>query len=275
MIMGMIRLCRLYYAIPMSLAYLLTVYYARGGTFEATLNLDVLSAGALAVVIAASYVLNDYFDRHVDFLNSSRRPIPAGLVSPRAAAWLGAGLLAAGLAMGAMCCWRFAFALTVVAMALVIYDAFSKRMGLLKPLLVGALMTSIYPLAIAQAGGATGWRVATLTVFPVWLFLTAFGYEVLKDIRDRRGDPAVAGRVTLTQRSPRAMRIVAGLAIGLAALLLVGPYLLGCGGVYMAVASISIGLGLWGAVAPIKRAIPLVYAECFIVGIAATADVLV
>ncbi len=271
----LLRLCRLYYAVPMALAYTLTVYYARGGQVDGFWPQIELSTAALALVIAAAYVLNDVWDCAVDRRAALDRPIAAGRTSRRAGAIWGSGLLLAGLALGVLCRWQFLAALATVAVALVLYDLLSKRLGVGKQLLVAALQTSIYPLALAEAGGAVGRRAGSLAIFPIWLFLTSFGYEVLKDLRDRTTDPPLAGGTTAIQRRPDRWRMIAAAAILGAVPLLVGPYLTGCGWVYLAIAATGAGLALASVFLPVRWAIRCVYAECFMVGLAATVDVIV
>ena len=185
-----LRLCRAYYAVPMALPFLLTVAYA-GGVGAAMTGSAAAGTAALALVIAAAYVLNDVADVGVDRLNAPRRPLPAGRVRRDGAAVLGGLLMAGGLALGLAARPGFAAALAAVSAGLVAYDWTSKRLGPAKPLVVAALTTSLYPLALAQAGGAGGPRAPTLAVFPAWMFLTAWGYELLKDIRDAAGDAAI------------------------------------------------------------------------------------
>lgn len=259
----------------MSLAYLLTVIYARGGRMQGQWPADVLSTAALALVIAAGYVLNDVFDYAVDRLNSPQRPLPSGRVSRRAAGVAGAVLLLLGLTLAAMCRWQYLIVLGIVAAALVVYDLYSKQFGVIKQLLVAALMTSIYPLAVAQTGWPTGSRAGSLAVFSAWLLLTSFGYEVLKDIRDARGDALATGRSLPLHHNRRRWRIIAEVLIIAAAPLLVGPYLLGCQWVYMTVASVAMVAAVASALLPVRWALRAVYAECFLVGVAATADVLI
>ena len=271
----LLRLCRPHYAVPMALAYTLTVYYARGGRMDGHLAETLLSTVALALVIAGGYVLNDLIDAQVDRRGAPWRPIAAGRVARRSACAWAAGLLVAGLTLAAFCRWQFLAALAAVAATLVAYDLFSKRLGVLKQLLAAALMTSIYPLALAEAGGATGSRASSLAFFPVWLFLTAFGYELLKDLRDRCGDPRVAGRPTPVQRCPALWRMIAGVAILLAVPVLAGPLLAGGGWVYLVGAALAAAIAVASVHLPIRAAIGCVYAECVLVGLAAAADVLV
>lgn len=178
-------------------------------------------------------------------------------------------MFAAALSLAATCRWQFLAALSVVVAVLILYDLFSKRMGIGKQLLVAALMTSIYPLAFAQAGGATGGRAGTLAIFPVWMFLTSFGYEGLKDVRDITGDRSVSDIPTWIQRHP-----VLGRRISLAAVL-VGPYFAGCGWVYLAVASVVMLVAMVTVLVPAPWTLTMIYVECVLVGIAATADLIV
>ncbi|HVP12398.1 MAG TPA: UbiA family prenyltransferase [Phycisphaerae bacterium] len=270
----LLRLCRLYYAVPMALAYTLTVCYALGGEMDGQWVGTLLSSSALALVIAAAYVFNDVCDRQVDCINSPQRPIAVGRVRPGVAIVMSTALLAAGLTIGAMCRRELLAVLSLVAVGLVIYDLFSKRLGIGKQILVAALMTSIYPLAFAQAGGAAGNRAATLAIFPVWMFLTSFGYEVLKDVRDVRGDLAATARPSWIQRNPRLGRQVSAAAILVGAVALIGPCLTGCGSLYMSIAALAMLAAIAAAFQSTRRAMTLIYVECLLVGVAATADLI-
>lgn len=268
----LIRLCRPYYAVPMALTFMLTVYYCLGGEMVGQWGPIAAATVALMLVIAAGYVLNDVLDAAIDRVNAPQRPVAAGRVRPRIAAAWGVGLMAAGLGLSMVGGWAFAGALAIVATALIGYDTFSKRLGPLKQLAVAALMTSIYPLALAQAGGATGPRAWTLVVFPVWMFLGAFGYEVLKDLRDLPGDPPVAGRPTPWARRPRRWRAIASAATVLGALALIGPAMLGCKWLYAMLIGVAIATGVASTRLPVRLAIPAIYVQWIIVGVAATAD---
>jgi len=272
---ALVRLCRPYYSVPMALAYALTLYYARGGQMVGAWAGFGYSTAALALVIAAAYVLNDVLDLAIDRVNAAGRPIPCGRISRRAAAVWSGVLLAGGLALSAGARPAFAAALALVAAALLVYDLASKRLGVGKQLLVAALMTSMYPLALAQAGGAAGSRVPSLAVFAAWMFLTAFGYEVLKDLRDIRGDRAAAARTFDVHRRPAVWRRAADACLLAAALGLVLPLGLGCRWVYMAVAAVAMAAAVASVFVPVRRAIHLVYAECFLVGVAAAADAVI
>ncbi len=273
MIRGMASLCRLFYVLPMALTYLLTVYYARGGQMVGQWIGGGLSTAALMLVLAGAYVLNDVFDVAADRVNAPKRAIASGAVPRRAAGVFGVVLTVAGLATAAACRPAFLAVLAGVAGGLAVYNATSKRLGPAKQAAVAALMICIYPLAIAQAGGATGPRAGSLAVFPVWLWLTSFAYEVLKDLRDAAGDRHAAPALTPVQRYPARWRRIAAWTVAGATPLLAGPALLGCGWVYVCGAALGAAAGVASAFVPVRRAINLVYVECFLVALAAAADV--
>jgi len=275
MMAALLRLCRPYYAVPMALTYALTLYYALGGRMEGQWMGAAVTTAAVALVVAAAYVLNDVCDLAVDRLNAPHRPIAAGRVSRRAAAVWGVGLMAAGLAAAAAARPIFFLVLAAVAATLVLYDLVSKRLDVGKPLLVAVLMTSLYPLAYAQAGGAEGPRAAALPVFAAWMFLTAFGYEVLKDIRDIPGDCAAATGPMHVHRRPRLWRGLAGGVVLSAAMLLLVPAGLGCGWVYLVGAAAAILAAAFSVFLPVRRALAAIYVECFLVGVAAMLDPLI
>ena len=270
---ALLALCRPYYAGPIALGFLLTVFYARGGEMVGQWPSAWLATAALALTIMSGHVLNDVFDRAVDAVNAPARPIPAGRVRPRAAAAFAAVLAGAGLAIAWAACPPFAAVLTAVAAMLFFYDATSKRLGLAKPVVVAVLMTSIYPLAFAQAGGVRGPRAGSLAVFPVILFLLTLSYELLKDVRDVAGDGLAAAPGPVQRRPARWRRLAHAVGL-LAAILLPAPAFLGCRWVYLAGAGASFLLIAAGAFLPLRLAIAAGYLQVALVAAAAVLDVL-
>lgn len=268
----LIRLCRFYYCLPLSFAYALTVCYALGDRLARAWTGMVWSSAALTLVMAAAYVLNDVLDVRVDRVNAPWRPIAAGRVSRRSAAAWAVFLLIAGLAAGLPCSRRFLAGLAVLATGLFVYDLFSKRLGPFKQLVVAALTTSIYPLAVLQADGATGDRAKALWFFAIWLFSTAVAYEGFKDIRDLAGDRLVAGERSWIARRPRSAATLFRLAAVIGGLVLVAPAFAGCGRAYAILIGPAVLAAIVSAFIPPHRALAAIYIECVIVGVAATAD---
>ena len=119
---------------------------------------------------AGGMALNDWFDRGRDAAERPERPIPAGEVTPRTAALLGFGLLAAGLLFAAVGGWLGGYFFPAVSIAagtaacVVLYDGPLKRTPLACPamgacragnLLLGAAAAPLAagPLAVAAGMG--------------------------------------------------------------------------------------------------------------------------
>lgn len=272
-LVALLRLCRFYYALPMSFILGLTIVYARDGQTTGHWTSTILSSLALAMVIAGGYVFNDICDHRVDCINTPHRPIAAGAIPANIAHIWTILLFLAGLVLAAISCrWPFVIVLLAITAGLIFYDMTSKRLNIGKQILVAALMTSIYPLAIAQTGLTEGSRIRTLLFFPVWLFLTSFSYEILKDIRDSHGDLAVAGRPTWINAYPRAARRVASAAVIAGTLVLILPAYAGCRSTYWNMLPLPMAAGAISSLLPIRAAMAMIYLECVLVGVITTAD---
>jgi len=270
------RLCRLYYAIPMAFILLLTIWYAMGDAMGQLWPSALSATISLALVISGGYALNDVCDRCVDRINSPHRPIPAGQVSTVTAVIWACGMLAGGLALAALCRWQFLAVLFLVTVVLVFYNLTSKKLGIGKQLLVALLMTSFYPLAFAQAGPqAVTDRVASLYIFPVWLFLTSFGYEILKDIQDIRGDRIVSAGHSWVHSSPELAIRISRTSVIAGSLILIGPAFAGCGWVYLSFVPLAILLATCSTFLSQRQAMRAIYSQCVVVGVAATADIMI
>lgn len=270
---GLFKLLRPYYAVPMSLAYALTVYYALGGQVAGRGTAILLSTVSLMLAVAAGYAFNEICDVAVDAANPRRHAIALGQATHRAAAVVAGLLAASAIAIAAAVGLRFLLALLAAMALLAVYDLFSKRLGWVKPLLASALMTAIYPLALALTGWPIGSRAASLAIFPAWLFVTGVGYELLKDVRDCRTDPPVPHWRGPIRARPELYRRLAAAMVGGASPLLLLCLPAGCRWVFALGACAAVALSAAAAFSPVQRAIRLVYAEVFLIGLAAAADV--
>jgi hypothetical protein len=178
--------------------------------------------------------------------------------------------------------------LAAVASLVLLYNHWSKQLGVGKPLAVAMLMTSLYPLALAQAGEWSGPRLMTLAVFPAWMLLSVFSYTVYADLRDRAGDRVVresavnasSCRVAVGRRMgrlsyPDGWRVVADVCALTGAAVLLGPTMLGCGWMYAAFVVPAMAAPILAARSPAPQAVRFMAAECMLVGLAATADLVV
>ena len=138
------------------------------------------------LLLAASMVLNDYFDREIDRINEPSRPLPSGLVrTPQALSFaliLGSlGLLSAantGLAT-----------LTIAIFSLLIMISYNARIK--KTGLIGNVIVSLnVAIPFIYGGFAVAEPTWTLTIFALLAFLSSVGREIVKGIADVPGDSA-------------------------------------------------------------------------------------
>ncbi|KAF0151755.1 MAG: 4-hydroxybenzoate octaprenyltransferase, partial [Elusimicrobia bacterium] len=169
--------------------------------------------------------------------------------------------------------WFAAVALPLTA-ALVLYNLYSKRLGVFKEAAISLIVASIYPLSLAlTSGGASSPRRDSLYIFPFWFFLEIMAYEIMRDVIDLPGDRAGGGSTLPMKTGPaRARRLAAGLALaGVPVSLL--PYLLGmCGPVYLAGALAAAACLLAGLRARDAVFSKLIFANILLVAFASLAD---
>ncbi len=273
MMLSLLRLTRPHYSVPLSGGLIVIVAYVTGGALSGVGTPLIIAVMSLYCFLSAGYVLNDVCDIRYDRINSPRRPLPGNRISRRAALTTAIVLFAVGIGLATLCGIYFFTLLAWVATGLVVYDVYSKRWGLFKAILVALLTTSLYPLAFALAQAADTPRLNVLVIHPVWLFLTTLGYEMLKDIRDIKGDALAAcpHRSSLYTR-PGALLWAKAIPAA-ASLLTLLPYALGyCREIYLISALAAMGLVAAAIRLPPASAIPYVYASVFVVTAGSLAD---
>jgi geranylgeranylglycerol-phosphate geranylgeranyltransferase len=136
--------------------------------------------------LAASMVLNDYSDRHVDAINEPERPIPSGKVKPRQAMTFAIVISA----LGFLCASQTGiWTLVVAAMSMVVAVAYNfkfKKTGLPG----NALVSVNVALPFIYGGLVVGRPTWALLIFATLAFISNLGREVVKGIVDVNGDAA-------------------------------------------------------------------------------------
>jgi 4-hydroxybenzoate polyprenyltransferase len=273
---GLIRLLRMHYCLPLTVGYGVIVLYLTQGAFHRLPPQWPLAFVSLFCAMAGGYALNDLWDQASDRINHPQRVLVTGEVSPGSAGLLAAVLFVLSLLCAIVCGFWFLIVIGGVAMSLLIYNRWSKQWGILKAIWVAMMVTSLYPLAWSLAGSGSGVRVKTLGVHAVWLFLTAMGYEMLKDIRDIQGDSLAGSSAAAAMRTRPWYRMTLRMVLIGGALLVLVPYGLGyCRWVYGLVAVCAVLLACTASFAPIRIALPCVYIEVALVTSGSLADAMV
>jgi geranylgeranylglycerol-phosphate geranylgeranyltransferase len=175
------------------------------------------------LLLAASMVINDCFDREIDAINQPKRPIPSGVVKTSEAVSFAIILASLGMLFAAYSgLWTLLIA--VASMILMIaYNARVKKLGLLG----NAFVSTNVAIPFIYGGFAVGSPTWSLGIFALLAFLSSMGREIVKGIVDVSGDMAKGVKsVAATKGNARAAK--AGAALFLAAVALSTlPILLG------------------------------------------------
>lgn len=136
------------------------------------------------LLLAASMVLNDYFDHEVDTINEPERPIPSGTVKPKQAISFAVVLTALGFLTAAQTgVWTLIIAGFSVLVAVAYNYKFKKT-----SLLGNALVSANVALPFIYGGLAVGRPTWALLIFVTLSFISSLGREVIKGIVDVTGD---------------------------------------------------------------------------------------
>ncbi|HUK26890.1 MAG TPA: UbiA family prenyltransferase [Candidatus Acidoferrales bacterium] len=141
---------------------------------------------AAFLLLGASMVLNDYFDREIDTINEPTRPLPAGIVKPSEALSFALILCSLGILMAAYTgIATLLIALLTIAI-MISYNTRVKRTGLIGNIFVSTNVA----VPFIYGGFAVGSPTWALAIFALLAFLASVGREIVKGIVDVQGDKA-------------------------------------------------------------------------------------
>lgn len=210
-----------------------------GGYVAGTGAWDKIALAALATlfVSAAANAWNDYRDIDIDRINQPQRPLPSGMVSPRAV--LIFSIILAVLSVGLAALISPTALLIAVAsnVLLYVYSVWLKSTVLLGNATV-ALISAMSPVF----GGVAAGNVRPSLWLGAIIFVGILGREVLKTLADYDGDQAHHVRTISTAIGPRAARTVFFFLLGATAIVMLAPYLAGH---YHAVYAWIVALGVF------------------------------
>lgn len=175
------------------------------------------------LLLAASMILNDYFDREIDAINEPNRPLPSGSVKSSEALSFALILASLGL-LSAANTGPATLLLAILSLLIMIsYNARIKQTGLLGNVFVSLNVA----IPFIYGGFAVAKPTWALAIFSLLAFLSSVGREIVKGIADVEGDTSRGVKsVAVTKGSSTAAKC--GAAFFLAAVALsVLPLLLG------------------------------------------------
>ncbi len=192
---------------------------AAGSAWQANVTIAVIGAACLT---AAGNALNDVVDLPEDLINRPDRPLPAGLISTRVASWAAACLLTVGLSLA----WRAGtipgIIATVVAVALITYAFWLKRLGPAGNVVIAMLAAATFPYGALAAGNlGRAWIPA------IFAALYHLGREFVKGIEDMDGDSRHSIQTAALRWGPVVAGRIAGLCLATVATIALLPWTMG------------------------------------------------
>jgi 4-hydroxybenzoate polyprenyltransferase len=196
-----------------------------------------VSLGLISIffLTCAGYLMNDYYDIESDTINRPQRIPLKKLISEKNIKGLFISFFLVGLVVALFVNLNF-FSIIILDLAiLVFYNLYSKRLYLLKNVIVSLVVVSIYPLSFAlTAGGLPSLRRDSLFIFPIWLFLIILAYEIVEDIVGMQGDKEEGGNTLPIMIGAKKAKNLAILIALLSTPIAFIPYFKGmCGTVYL------------------------------------------
>ena len=230
---GLYKISRPLTTLTGGLAVLMGGYVAGTGAW----NKVALAILATWFITAAANAWNDYQDIEIDKINQPKRPLPAGLVSPRSA-------LIFSLVMTAISILLAAFinttAFVIALMSVVMLYLYSWRFK--STVLMGNAIVAAISATSAVFGGIAAGNPRPSLWLAAIIASAIMGREVLKTLADYEGDLRQRCRTVATVWGRRAARIVFYILGAATLVVMMMPYLLD---VYQPVYALIVTLGVY------------------------------
>jgi 4-hydroxybenzoate polyprenyltransferase len=180
---SMLKLTRFGNLVMISFAQYFTAAFLIDKRAVFGLPLFLLSLSTMAIA-AAGYIINDYYDVKIDYINKPERVVIGKSIPRRFAILFHVALSIAGIALGAYLSWQITALNMVSVFLLWLYSNSLKRLPFVGNLTV-ALLTgaAVYSVEILYRSGN-----ALVSVFAVFAMFMTLIREIIKDIEDLKGD---------------------------------------------------------------------------------------
>jgi len=146
-------------------------------------DMALLCLGTI-LIAAAGYVINDYYDVKIDYVNKPERVVVGRFLTRRAIIILHATLNTLGVAVGIMVSWQIGVLNFFVVGLLWLYSNQLKRLPLLGNITV-ALLTGLSVFVVYLLYHESIFLFATYSFFAFFISLIR---EIIKDMEDVEGD---------------------------------------------------------------------------------------
>lgn len=176
------------------------------------------------MLTAASMSINDYYDRGIDAVNEPNRPIPSGLIKPRAALAFAFVLTAVGFTTAYLTNRLSTLVIAIIAWAVfAAYTVVGKRSGLPGNFLVSICVAIPF---IYGNFAVVNTIELNILIFALMAFLSNTGREITKGIADVKGDKTQNVKTLAVHFGEKNAAFVATIFFVLAVMLSPVPWLL-------------------------------------------------
>lgn len=213
---GLYKISRPLSTLSGALSVLLGGYVAGTGEWG-----NIFLASLVTVLISSSAnAWNDYMDIEIDKINQPQRPLPSGMVSPRAAVIFAVSMALLSIVIGVLINWQ-SFLIAIIAIIVLFLYSWKLK----STVLFGNITVATISAMSVVFGGVAAGNVEPTIWLAVIIFTAILGREILKTLADYEGDMRQKCRTVATvwgQRSARILFFTLGLFI---ISLMLRPYL--------------------------------------------------
>jgi 4-hydroxybenzoate polyprenyltransferase len=183
LIESFLRLTRAWNLVIIVFAQYFTAYFLAKADVLHDLRLFLLSLST-ALIAAGGYVINDYYDVKIDYVNNPERVVVGKTIHRRFAILFHIALSALGIFVGLFISWKLALVNFLSVAVLWFYSNLLKRLPFIGNFTV-ALLTGA---SIAVIILLYHTNVVLILIYALFSFFMTLVREIIKDMEDLKGD---------------------------------------------------------------------------------------
>ncbi|HYF68604.1 MAG TPA: geranylgeranylglycerol-phosphate geranylgeranyltransferase [Ohtaekwangia sp.] len=180
---SILKLTRFGNLLIIGLAQYFTAYFLIGPHILTDIKLLFLSLST-TLIAAAGYIINDYYDVKIDYINKPDRVVIGKTITRRYAILFHVFLSTAGLALGILLGWRIAAINLMSIFLLWFYSNLLKRL----PVIGNFTVAMLTGLSILVVDFLYKTDESLIYIYAIFAFFMTWMREIIKDMEDLKGD---------------------------------------------------------------------------------------
>ncbi len=179
----MLRLTRFGNLLIIGFAQTATAFFLVGSHTWQTFSLWLLSSSTI-IIAAAGYIINDYYDIKIDYINKPERVVIGKIIPRRFAILFHTLFSVGGIAIGFYLSWQIGVIHFFSAFMLWLYSNSLKRLPLIGNVVIAFLTAlSVFIIAVFYKT-----NINLILIYSLFAFFISLVREVVKDMEDLKGD---------------------------------------------------------------------------------------